>query len=173
MASKLEDAPWPASKDELLFQDIVKQGNVVFTADEQREAFWAFVNQDDYLSGRKGQYTENFGAFNPWLNRFDLKLVQEFQVKVGKNNNRLQLMLDIYNVGNLLNNKWGVRKVAYEGAAQPLTRVGVDANNTPIYNMTTFTDKEGVTKLIDHTFIPYLNTSCCWQMQIGVRYIFN
>lgn len=164
----------PATKDELLFKDIVKSGNVVFTAEEQREAFWAFVNQDKYLSSRKGQYTENFGAFNPWLNRFDLKLVQEFQVKVGKNNNRLQVMLDIYNVGNLLNNKWGVRKVAYEGVAtQPLTRVGVDADNTPIYNMTTYTDKEGVTRLIDHTFIPYLNTSCCWQMQIGVRYIFN
>ena len=174
---KNNDLLWiPASKDELLFKDLTvntANGKRTFTAAEQSEAFWAFVNQDPYLSKHKGEYAGMFGAFNPWYNRFDLRLVQEFKVKAGNATNRLQFCLDVLNIGNLLKDTWGVYKVAHANAVQPLKREGVDANNTPIYTMSTYKDSEGNTKLIDHTFDYYRNTANCWQMQIGVRYIFN
>ena len=162
----------PASKDELLFKEFTAAGHT-YTVEEQRNAFWDFINQDDYLKDRKGKYTEPFAAFSPWCNRFDLRMMWEFKVMTGRQKNRLQLSFDILNVGNLLNNNWGVQKVAKDGTAtQPLKRVGVDENNVPIYQMTTYTEN-GQTKLIDRTYDNYFNTSNCWQMQVGLKYIFN
>ena len=162
----------PATKDELLFKEFTAAGHT-YTVDEQRDAFWAFVNQDDYLKDRKGKYAEPFAAFNPWCHRFDLRLMWEFKMMTGKQKNRLQLSFDILNVGNLLNNNWGVQKMAKDGTAtQPLKRVGVNENNVPIYQMTTYTEN-GQTKLIDRTFDRYFNASNCWQMQVGVKYLFN
>ena len=164
----------PSSKDELLFQDIKdKQGNVTFSAAEQSEAFWAFVNQDPYLSSRKGRYAEQYAAYNPWFNRFDLRLTQEFKVKVGGSVNRLQLNLDILNLGNLLNSGWGLVKSARTAACKPLNRVGVDADNTPVFNMSTYNDRDGKLRLVDSTYDILRGSAYCWQMQIGVRYIFN
>lgn len=95
----------PKSKDELTFVD--KNG---FTAVEQAEAFWNYVNQDPYLKKHKGEYAEAYSARYPWLNQFDLKLVQDFNLKVGKTMNTLQLSLDIFNIGNLLKDTWEFRR---------------------------------------------------------------
>ena len=162
----------PASKDELIFQDKTV-GGVTFNAADQREAFWNFINQDPYLSDRKGKYTEPWSAYNPWFNRFDLRLSREYSIKVGKSTNRLQFSFDILNVGNLINSNWGVTKIVNNAAAKPLKRVGVTADNQPIYTMSHYTDTDGKTKLIDHTFDVVKNYQQCWRMQIGVKYTFN
>ena len=163
----------PATKDELLFADITnKDGSIAFSADEQREAFWKYVNDDHYLKTRKGKYSEAFGGHSQWGNRFNLRIAQEFKVKAGKNTNRLQINCDIFNVANLLNNKWGVLK--YQQNVTPLKRVGVDANNVPIYQMSTFTDPDDKqVKLVDSKFRPWINQNQCWQLQLGIKYLFN
>lgn len=163
----------PATKDELLFADITnKDGSIAFSADEQREAFWKYVNDDHYLKTRKGKYSEAFGGHSQWGNRFNLRIAQEFKVKAGKNTNRLQINCDIFNVANLLNNKWGVLK--YQQNVTPLKRVGVDADNVPIYQMSTFTDPDDKqVKLVDSKFRPWINQNQCWQLQLGIKYLFN
>lgn len=162
----------PANKDELVFKDKTV-GGVTFTAEEQREAFWKFVNQDPYLKDRKGQYTEAWSAYNPWFNRFDLRLSREYSIKVGKSINRLQFSFDILNIGNMINSSWGVTKAAINAAVKPLKRVGVTDDNQPVYNMSTYTDADGKTKLVDHTFDVVKNYQQCWRMQIGIKYTFN
>lgn len=42
-----------------------------FSVDEQRAAFDAYLNQDEYLDARRGQYAERNGAQFPMLHRFD------------------------------------------------------------------------------------------------------
>lgn len=161
----------PATKDELLFQD-KKVGDRVFTADEQREAFWAFVNKDPYLKRHKGEYAEANGAYSPWMHRFDLRVMQEFAVRTGKKENRLQLSLDLMNLGNLLNSKWGNQMTTKAGAPKPLKRVGVTDDNRPIYTMTTLKE-DGVDCLVNETFTTWLSSNNCWQLQFGIRYIFR
>ncbi len=162
----------PANKEELIFQD-KKVGDVTFTADEQRDAFWAFINKDPYLKKHKGEYAKANAAYSPWMHRFDLRVVQEFGLKVGKKEHRLQLNLDVMNIGNLLNSKWGTQKTTQAGAPKPLKRVGVTENNQPIYTMSTYKDSEGQNRLVDKTFTSYLNSNNCWQLQLGVRYLFH
>ena len=72
----------PASKDEMTFVDIKdKQNNVTYTAEEQQEDFWNYVNSDSYLSERKGQYVERASSLEPWIHRFDMKIAQDFLCK--------------------------------------------------------------------------------------------
>ena len=76
----------PATRDELNFTDLKKTDGTVmlFPRLSREEAFWAFVEQDPYLRKRKGKYAETNGAFQPWYHRFDLRVVQDFKVKAGK-----------------------------------------------------------------------------------------
>ena len=83
---------------------------IKFTSAEDADAFWKFVNQDPYLKKHKGEYAEAYSASAPWIHRFDFRWSRDFFVKIGKAKNTLQLSLDILNIGNLLNSKWGVTK---------------------------------------------------------------
>ena len=165
----------PATKDEILFKDIVdsKTKEVYFTAAQQADAFWSFVEQDSYLSKNKGKYAEAYSAKMPWVNRFDLKIAQDFRVKAGKTSNTLQVSLDILNVGNLINDSWGVTQTsAPSNYGKVLKYETMDANKTPIYSMY-YTTTNGQRQLANKSFSVYNNQSNCWQLQLGIRYIFN
>ena len=156
----------PKSKDELLFVD--KNG---LKAQEQAEAFWNFINQDSYLKKHKGQYAEAYAAYLPWVHRFDVRIAQDFKIKAGKTTNTLQLSVDILNVGNLFHNSWGVAKATTAcNGARLLQYEGVNGNNVPQYSM--YYDKARKS-LPSETFEYSRDLVNCWQLQIGVRYIFN
>lgn len=163
----------PKTKDELTFTDKKdKKGNII-TAARQADAFWDFINQDPYLKKHKGEYAESFAAYLPWLHRFDLRLLQDFSIKAGKKNNTLQVSLDILNVGNLLNDAWGVsQSLAKSGGGRILQRTGVTAGNVPVYTMNHY-EQDGIAILPVNTFSKALNVGNCWQIQVGIRYLFN
>ena len=169
----------PKSKDELQFMDVNMADGTVVTAQTQRDIFWNFIEQDDYLKGRKGKYTEAYGANMPWVHRFDLKIAQDFKLKVGGTMNTLQISLDFLNIGNLFNSAWGVTKTTSScNYGKLLNYQKVDANNNPVYSLYSYDSKGKFYKdatLSDKstTFTTYKNSSNCWQLQIGVRYIFN
>ena len=106
----------PNKGTDIKFADITTSGanpTVVFTAAQQQEAFEKFISNNDYLNSRRGQYAERNGSFFPWLTRFDLTVAQDFYIKVGGKKNALQIRADIFNVGNLLNNKLGCGQPFY------------------------------------------------------------
>ncbi|MDO5570422.1 MAG: TonB-dependent receptor [Bacteroidales bacterium] len=168
----------PKSKDELTFVDYVNPNNtseVWFTAAEQADAFWEFINQDDYLKNRKGKYAEAYGAKLPWVNRIDLKISQDFKLKVGNSVNTLQVSLDVLNVGNLINDSWGVTNTtAPSNYGKILSKtLTYTSNGVPTYNMSYITGSDKKKHLINHSFDKNYTSSNCWQLQLGVRYIFN
>ncbi|KFF05707.1 TonB-dependent receptor [Flavobacterium reichenbachii] len=137
-------------------------GQMTFTGAGQGEAFNRFIEQDDYLKSRRGEYAERYGAISPWRGRWDLKLLQDYNFRISsasEKKNTIQFSIDILNVGNLLNSDWGVVQVPT--SVQP---IGVTvAGNTPTY---TFTNTQTKTFNYDAA----LNSR--WQMQFGIRYIF-
>ena len=107
----------PASRNELDSWNFeateVKDDNgkkMAYTADMQRDDFWNYINNDSYLKGRKGKYTERGGAVMPWHHQLDLKFMQDFYMNIGGKRNTLQVGVDIKNFLNLLNSKWGTYK---------------------------------------------------------------
>jgi hypothetical protein len=147
-----------------------EKGDIQFKTPEDENAFFAFMEQDKYLSSHKGEYAEGNAVTEPWLNQFDLRLLQDFSVKVGNSKNTLQLSLDFLNFGNLINSTWGVGKNMFSSNnGQILKYEGKDANNVPTFSMVK--DKDG--NYLSQTFSTYYNYNECWFLQLGLRYIFN
>jgi hypothetical protein len=151
------------------------QQTVTFSPEQQSAAYEAFINQDPYLRTRRGQYTERNGALLPWVARADLSIIQEFFVRVGKNGKRntLQFRGDVLNVGNLLNNAWGVARIV--NVNQPLSVASVNATTgVPVFQFSSITGPDGVTPVLPSTsFRTSTGTSDVYQAQFGLRYIFN
>lgn len=160
----------PKTKDELTFADVTVNGETI-TAESQAETFWNFVNQDDYLSKHKGEYAEAYKAQLPWLHRFDLKIAQDFKLKVGKSMNTLQVSFDFLNIGNLINSSWGVTKTSSSCNYGKILQLKEVKNNVPVYTL--YNKNNSLITNESTTFVPYRTSSNCWQLQIGVRYIFN
>jgi len=157
-----------------------------YTADQQYADLENYINQDDYLSKHRGEYMERNGAQNPWQHQVDMKLIQDIFTNVGKNRNTLQLSLDVFNVGNLLNKNWGRQQFANRNTAL-LSFQGYDAQSRPVYTFPYLTPAvvtagSGTTPgTIATPGAPLASTfrddvtglGSRWQMQLGLRYIFN
>jgi hypothetical protein len=144
---------------------------VVWTAQEQKDAFFAYIEQDDYLRSRKGKYAERNGALMPWRNNFDVKIMQDFFVNVGNKRNTIQISLDILNVGNLLNSSWGIaQSVNQTNILTPanVSSIIVGGNVKPTYRLNPY-NNEILTKTYNNN-LSYFST---YSMQLGLRYIFN
>ena len=152
----------PASKDELQF-----------VSDADRNAFWSFVEQDKYLSSRKGKYAEAYSARSPWTNRFDVRIAEDFAFKTGNQTHKFQLSVSIDNIGNMINSNWGLTKISYTGTygtnTNPILKVDHVENNTPVYSMV----KAGDAYPTQTWNNVYKNYTECWQLLFGIKYFFN
>lgn len=140
------------------------------TPQQQWNDFNAFIESQDYLKNRRGEYAERNGARTPFTHQFDLKILQDIFVNIGEKRNTLQLSIDIFNVGNLLNKKWGQRysyeQSFFDNTFRALTLAGYDGN-TPQYRFNPVRDNEPWT--ISDAPIG----GSRWVGQIGIRYLFN
>ncbi|PJB19442.1 MAG: TonB-dependent receptor, partial [Flavobacteriaceae bacterium CG_4_9_14_3_um_filter_33_16] len=106
-----------------------------FASSGDAAALEAYIRQDDYLSGRRGQYAERYGAIAPWRGKWDVKFLQDYNIKVSENKtNTIQFSIDVLNVGNLINSDWGV--IQQPNNVQPIG-VTVDGSGTPTYSFNT------------------------------------
>jgi len=145
-------------------------GTTVYTEAQQQAAFDAFINQDEYLSTRRGQYAERNALDLPFLHRFDFSVAQDVFVKIKGKRNAFQIRADILNFGNMLNNKWGVSQRAT--APQLLNFVSRDASGVPTYRLATQRDATG-TYLAKDTYQYNSSVFDVWTAQLGIRYTFG
>ncbi len=152
----------PASQSEIEFADAA-------TASAQWTALDAFIESDPYLSTRRGLYAERNGARTPFSNIIDFKFAQDIYVSSGDMKHTLQLTFDLFNMTNLINNKWGrmyyigndaLRLIDFEGFVDD-----VNGDYTPTFS---FDEIDGDVWDIDDIGVQ----SSRWQAQIGLRYIF-
>lgn len=155
------------------FQDQNGTPGHTTTAAAQAKAFNDFIDADSYLRSRRGAFTERNGARTPWNTQADAHFAQDFlfgsTAHRGQTGSRhvLTFSLDIINLTNLLDKKWGrvyfvpntYNSTASVGLA-PFTP-GHSALGYPIYQ---FVDP-GKPWSIDFF-------QSRWQMQMGLRYSF-
>mgnify|MGYP003582754146 CR=1 FL=1 len=146
-------------------------GNViVYTPAQQVSAFDQYINQDKYLSTRRGQYVERNGGVLPMLHRLDLSATQDFYITIAGKKNNFQFRADILNFTNFINKDWGV--------TQRVTNANVlnyntTAANVPFYKLATQVEADGSRVLIKDTFQKNASTFDVWQAQFTLRYIFG
>lgn len=164
----------PKDGSEITFTDFdydPTSGVKIYTATQQEEMFFKYIEQDSYLNSRRGKYAERNGAQMPWRNQMDVRIAQDIFTNVGGKKNTLQFTLDIFNFGNFLNKNWGIFKTVNAsallvptntsaltpgGATVPTFRLASD-RNAPVTN--TYRDNNSI--------------ASTYYMQFGLRYIFN
>lgn len=90
-------------------------------------------------------------------------------MKIGKSLNTLQLSIDVKNLANLFNSKWGVSKYMNPdlNEGRILTYDSTDADGYPV-----FSTPKKVNGSIN-TFVPYTAIGQCWYASVGIKYMFN
>ena len=129
-----------------------------------------FINQDSYLSKHRGQVASANAVVLPFFKKADLNITEDNSVKAGKERHTVKVSLDILNVGNLLNRNWGLIKtpvltnfLRYEGLAAD--------GKTPSYS---FTYQDATNQVpVQTSFSNSTGIGSRWQMQLGLRYLFN
>lgn len=161
----------PKDPSEIIFVNQSATSSLnAYTAKEQSDAFFAYIQQDKYLSKHMGQYAERNGARFPWYHRLDFKLLQDIFTTFGDRKHTLQLSVDVLNFANLLNKSWGVRKqLNYTNGFQsnPLVFDSYDPSGQPRFRMAQVSKQ-----LATETFSDVRSTSSTWGLQVGLRYIF-
>ena len=148
----------PRTKEELLF-----------VSDSDRDRFWAYVENDKYLSRHKGKYAEAYSVYSPWVHRLDFHYAHDFKVRIGKTTNTLQLSVDIKNLLNIFNSSWGVMKYMNPdlNSGRILSCDHINADGIPVYSTPKAVSGNTQTWTYNH------DLGQCWYAQIGIKYMFN
>lgn len=130
----------------------------------------AFISGNAYLNSRRGQFAERQALVLPWVHRLDLNFTQDVYVKYKNTKHTLRFTADIYNFTNLISSQLGIQKIPT--TMTPLNFVKLDTDGkTPIFS---FPYLDGRNKVpYTDSFRDNVGFGSRWQMQLGVRYIFN
>jgi outer membrane receptor protein involved in Fe transport len=159
----------PKDASEITFVPLTV-GGVTYNAPTQSDLFFKYIDQDSYLSKRRGQYAERNGAKLPWRNQVDFRFAQDIFVTAGKRNT-LQFTLDVFNLGNLLNRNWGTYQLTNTASILTptnYTTLAPEGAVKPTFTLATFNNAP-----ITSTFRNNVTTTSTYYMQVGVRYLFN
>lgn len=162
----------PNKASDLKFVSLTSNG-ITFTPEQQAAALDAYIEQDDYLKGRRGKYAERNGGLYPMLWRADLSFSMDFFINAGGKRNTLQFRADILNFTNMINKDWGLSQGLVQSNGRLLVSRGVDANGVPQVQFVT-TGSGTSTKLLDKTFTKNATFGAdTYSIQLGLRYTFN
>jgi len=151
-----------------------------------------YINQDAYLRDHRGQYAERNGAIAPWINSLNMRFLQDFNFDLpnGKRNT-LQFSVEMINVLNWLDSSLGVVQIpartqvlGFAGYENPAVNTANTQTNNLLPNnsystsaatgrpiFTFATNANG--SPISSSYVDNTTTASRWQLQIGLRYIFN
>ena len=133
-----------------------------YTAEAQKNDFWNYINQDDYLKNHKGEYAERGGAVMPWHHQLDFKFNQNFYLNVAGQKNTLQFGVDIKNLANLLNSSWGLYKTVNN-----MSLLKYDAKKNA------YQFQKNGKNVLSKTYTNLTSFNSTYSIQFSIRYIFN
>ncbi len=128
-----------------------------FADAESRERWNDFIEADSYLRARRGSFTERNAVQAPAEHRIDLHLAHGFYFGA-KTDRKVEVSLDVMNLGNLICRHWGAYYNVSGVRLQPVTVSAVE-DGEPVYRFTGA--KPSADDLLSR-----------WSMQLGARIVF-
>lgn len=131
-----------------------------YTADQSRQLFKEWIENDSYASSHRGQYAERNSNLTKWENEVNLHLGQTIYNPKGLG--KLEFTFDIINFANMLNKNWG----ATYGSVYSVSPLQVQSVTTTdgvttaafAYNKNNYPTKSAI--------------SSRWHCQVGLRLTF-
>lgn len=142
---------------------------VAYSQAEQRTHFENYITGNKYLSKHRGEFAERNGDRLPWQTLLDLKIQQDFNLKLSGKIYTFQISYDVYNFTNMISKKWGQTYFLANDAYALVQFAGFvsSTNLTPQYR---FSPQTGNPWGLSTSNSPGL--SARWLSQLGVRVIF-
>ncbi len=145
-------------------------GDVLWTGGaEMEQSFFDWLSRHGDLAAYRGQIAPANAFRTKWTNSFDVRISQElpgfFQ------GHKTELSLDIMNVGNLLNKKWGlIEDYGFNATARVANYAGIDpATGKYVYHFS----GEGTEPTIQENNNDKGNTAVSrWSVMFGIKYRF-
>jgi hypothetical protein len=123
------------------------------------DAFNKFLERTG-LDKYRGQIAPRNAFHSPWFNRFDVRIAQDLPNPLS--GQRARFVVDIENLGNLLNNKWGRAQAVPFPFVTPAVDLDYDrANNRYVYSNL---------KSYNATRVDILQS--VWRVSLGLMYDF-
>ena len=146
----------------------VSNSSFPLTTAQQAQGLEDYISQDKYLNSRRGQYAERNGSRLPFTNIIDVKLIQDFNVKLNNKNYQFQITYDIFNFTNMLNRDWGRNYFLNFDNYSLIRYQGASGSTTPSYSFAPVKDNTpwGISSSVQPTF------SARWTSQLGLRFKF-
>lgn len=140
---------------QLLYIPTVSDAKVVFATPADKAAFDSWVSTQG-LEGYRGSIMPRNDLDGSWWNKFDIRVEQKFAGLTAEHEGSVYFAIE--NIGNLLNDDWGIVK---EGAAQT-SAVTTSINNSGQY-VYKFNNPTAESRRIEPSL---------WEARIGVKYNF-
>lgn len=138
----------------------------MFASESDRQTFYKIAKKYGLT---EGQVTKVNGQRYPWVNQFDIHIGQE--VKLPGWRHALELSVDVLNIGNMLNDKWGLVYGVDENYVKSESIATVVYNNTS----KSYTYSRPTTP----TFTPWLDKAYTgepaasrWSILLSIKYKF-
>ena len=150
-------ADWNAFSSQSLYIPTGASDPIVSFADGfDQDGFFSYINSEDCLAGNAGSISRRHGCESNWIHRFDVRFMQEVQIT---GDHALELILDLENIGNMLNDDWGRAESYTQPFNAPVVDVAIEGGQ---YVYSNFTQPQpNVAK------VPSV-----WKVQLGIRYKF-
>lgn len=149
-------ADWTAFSSQLLYIPTGMDDPLVNFTDDTAAAFFDYINSESCLADNAGTISRRHACSTNWIHIFNVRVLQEVQIT---DEQSFELILDIENIGNMINDDWG----RVEGFVQPFNAPVVDvAINNGVYEYSNFTAPVP----------PVVQVPSVWKIQLGLRYKF-
>ena len=157
----------PSGPGDVLFGSVVG-GRFVQSAQMEQD-FFNWLAQNPELDAYRGSVVPANSHRAKWINTFDVRISQEFPGFV--RSHKGEIALDIMNVGNLLNKKWGlIDDYGFYATRRVANYAGIDpATGKYVYSFTGSTDNPAIQENNNDKG----NTAVSrWSMQLTLKYKF-
>ena len=136
--------PTTAQLQTMIFDANTVSG-VTYNQQQQRDLYDAYIAGDKYLSKHRGQYAERNGARLPFTNLLNLKVQQDFTMKLGGRDYGIQLSYDVFNFANMIDHSAGKQYFLSNDQYSLVTFNGFvsSSNLTPKYKFSPQTRNNG------------------------------
>lgn len=143
------------------FAETKVNGKVVMTADQNRNAFAEWIQNDRYAKNHRGRFVERNSQLSKWEHEIDLHLSQNVYNVAGIG--KIEFTFDIINLANMLNKKWGASYyVDWNYSPLNVASMATDGNgnNVPTYTFNTNNEPSKT------------DVASRWHCQVGFRLTF-
>jgi len=142
-------------------------GSFSYTPQQQKDALNAFIESDKYLQKHRGEFAKRNGARLPFTHMIDLRLQQDFIIKIKGKSMGLAVTYDVFNFLNMLNKNWGQIYFLQNDSYALITFAGYASTTPVLVPQYQFKPFSGKPYSLQTSTIP--GNSARWISQLGLK----